>query len=199
MGGLGSGRRPGKSSISALARLEVQGLHRQGLLRPGVCSRWLWPGEAPPLALVLVADGASVQVCYQVRGTMDEQQAVSYRLALDWVPCPFGGQRPWWRCPVAGCGRRVAVLYGGPVFACRHCLNLAYASQREGALERAVRRAATLRRRLGWEPGGWGARGDKPRGMHWRTFRRVEAELAVCTGRALAGLVQSQGRGAVRV
>jgi hypothetical protein len=184
--------------MDAWARLEVQGLHRQGLLRPGVCSHWHWPGAEAPLALVLLAEEAGVQVQSLAGATADAGQAVSYRLALDWVPCPFGGQRPWWRCPVAGCGRRVAVLYGGPVFACRHCLQLAYASQREGELARAMRRAAALRRRLGWEPDAWGAPGDKPRGMQWRTYRRLEAALAACTGRALASLVQRQGRGTGR-
>ncbi len=198
MGGPGSGRRPRKGSMDAWARLEVQGLHRQGLLRPGVCSHWHWPGAEAPLALVLLAEEAGVQVQSLAGATADAGQAVSYRLALDWVPCPFGGQRPWWRCPVAGCGRRVAVLYGGPVFACRHCLQLAYASQREGELARAMRRAAALRRRLGWEPDAWGAPGDKPRGMQWRTYRRLEAALAACTGRALASLVQRQGRGTGR-
>ena len=36
-------------------------------------------------------------------------------------------------CPAAGCGRRVAILYRGGIFACRHCYRLAYASSREDA------------------------------------------------------------------
>src|ERR1700730_635478 len=56
-------------------------------------------------------------------------------------------------CPAAGCGRRVAILYGGGIFACRRRYRLAYASSREEAGGRATRRADSLRARLGWEPG----------------------------------------------
>ena len=43
--------------------------------------------------------------------------------------CHYGGERPWFLCP--HCGRRVAILYGGAVFACRTCYGLAYEVQRE--------------------------------------------------------------------
>jgi hypothetical protein len=39
----------------------------------------------------------------------------------------------WFICPAVGCGRCVAILYGGGIFACRHCYRLAYASSREEA------------------------------------------------------------------
>jgi hypothetical protein len=66
------------------------------------------------------------------------------------------------------------VIYGGGIFACRKCHQLAYPSQSEDPADRAVRRADRLRARLGWPGGvlegaGWG----KPRGMHWRTYERL--------------------------
>jgi hypothetical protein len=79
-------------------------------------------------------------------------------------------------CPAAGCGRRVAILYGGGIFACRHCYRLAYASSREDVSDRAARRADRLRARLGWEPGILNGEGGKPKGMRWRTFERLAAE-----------------------
>ena len=69
------------------------------------------------------------------------------------TPCNLGGSRAWFICPAVGCGRRVAILYGGGIFACRHCYQLAYASAREDVCDRAARRADRLRARLGWEPG----------------------------------------------
>ena len=39
-----------------------------------------------------------------------------------------------------------------------------------------MRRAETIRRRLGWEAGIANPGGDKPKGMHWRTFERLKAE-----------------------
>lgn len=68
-------------------------------------------------------------------------------------------------------------LYGGRIFACRHCYDLAYPSQREAEFQRYQRRADKIRERLGWQVGfdsGWG---PKPKGMHWRTFERLVAEL----------------------
>jgi hypothetical protein len=66
------------------------------------------------------------------------------------------------------------VIYGGGIFACRKCHQLAYPSQSENFADRAVRRADRLRARLGW-PGGVleGADWGKPKGMHWRTYERL--------------------------
>ena len=52
-------------------------------------------------------------------------------------------------CPAAGCGRRVAILYGGGIFACRRRYRLAYASSREDAGDRATRRVPKVRNRGG--------------------------------------------------
>ena len=108
---------------------------------------------------------------------------------LDWTPCNLGGQRPWFRCPARGCGRRVAILYGGAIFACRHCYRLAYPSQRETADDRAARRADSIRERLGWEPGILNGPGLKPKGMHWRTFKRLKAEHDAFVAESLAGMM----------
>jgi hypothetical protein len=87
----------------------------------------------------------------------------------------------------------VAILYGGVIFACRHCYSLAYASQRENPGNRAVRRADRIRERLGWEPGILNSNGSKPKGMHWRTFERLKAEHDAFVGVALTGIVKQMG------
>jgi len=69
----------------------------------------------------------------------------------------------------------VALLYGGGIFACRHCYQLAYPSQRESGYDRMVRRANKLRAKLGWEPGCLNGSGGKSKGMHWSTFERLAA------------------------
>jgi anti-anti-sigma factor len=56
-------------------------------------------------------------------------QNPEYGVAIQWTTCHSGGKRPWFVCPAQNCGRRVAILYGGSVFACRHCYRLAYPSQ----------------------------------------------------------------------
>jgi len=63
-------------------------------------------------------------------------------VSLSWTACNFGGERPWFICPGAGWGRRVAVLYGpGRTFLCRHCYDLVSKRQRENEMHRALRRA----------------------------------------------------------
>lgn len=40
-----------------------------------------------------------------------------------------------------------------------------------------MRRADRIRRRLGWDAGIANPSGGKPKGMHWRTFARLNVEL----------------------
>jgi hypothetical protein len=87
----------------------------------------------------------------------------------------------------------VAILYGGGVFACRHCHQLVYASQRETADDRATRRADKIREKLGWEAGILNGNGWKPKGMHWRNFERLTAEHDAFVEVLLAGIVQRFG------
>ena len=109
------------------------------------------------------------------------------------TPCNLGGSRAWFICPAVGCGRRVAILYGGGIFACRRCYRLAYASSREDACDRATRRADRLRARLDWEPGILNGGGEKPKWMRWRTFERLAAEHNAFVGESLAGMALRNG------
>ena len=59
---------------------------------------------------------------------------------------------------------------------CRHCLGLAYESQREAPHYRALHKAQAIHEKLG----GTGCTLDpvfKPKGMHWRTFRRLATQM----------------------
>jgi hypothetical protein len=85
------------------------------------------------------------------------------------------------------------MLYGGTVFACRHCHRLAYRCQRETDDDRAARRADTIRRRLGWAPGILNGSGSKPKGMHWRTFERLQTKHDAHVNEALAGMAARLG------
>ena len=116
-----------------------------------------------------------------------------YWVQLANTACHYGGQRTWWLCPAVGCGRRVAVLYGGAVFACRQCQRLAYASQREAPDDRACRRADKLRDRLGWEAGILNGEGNKPKGMHWLTYERLKARHNEHVNQSLAGMAAKLG------
>jgi hypothetical protein len=103
--------------------------------------------------------------------------------------CHLGGARVWFRCPAQGCGRRVALLYGGKVFACRQCHQLAYPSQRERPFERYQRRAEKIMSRLGWSSDDDRYLLGKPKGMHWRTYRKLTTDLDVLEAASDAGLL----------
>lgn len=192
MGGIGSGRLGGASCTDSMHPLDLRAIKRAGLLTPGRCASWQWSRGAETVASInLRVESDSVVLDYRNRSPHHhggEWEPLSYTVRLAWTPCGFGGRRAWWLCPAVGCGRRVAVLYGGRVFACRRCHQLAYRSQRETADDRATRRADTLRRRLGWVPGMLNDTGDKPKGMHWRTYWRLYARFNDAQNMALVGL-----------
>ena len=106
----------------------------------------------------------------------DEQ----YPVRIVRTPCNLGGSRAWFVCPAVGCGRRVATLYGGGIFACRHCCQLAYASSREDAGGRATRRADRLRARLGWEPGILNGEVRSPKVMGGQPMRLISTPDLNC-------------------
>ena len=70
---------------------------------------------------------------------------------------------------------------------------MAYASQRETADDRAMRRADTIRRRLGWDAGIANLKGGKPKGMHWRTFERLNARHDAFAEASFIGISQKLG------
>ncbi|MBX7135022.1 MAG: hypothetical protein K1X67_20335 [Fimbriimonadaceae bacterium] len=67
---------------------------------------------------------------------------------------------------------------------------MAYACQREAPDDRAARRADRIRKRLGWQPGILNGKGDKPKGMRWRTYERLTAEHDAFVGASLAGMAR---------
>jgi len=64
---------------------------------------------------------------------------------------------------------------GGDVFASRKAWRLGYRSQRIASRDRPFEALFRLQRRLGCTQG-WGESIDKPKGMHWRTYARLEDE-----------------------
>ena len=119
------------------------------------------------------AEADRVILTYRHRSGGSEWNDEEYPVSIARTACHLGGSRAWFICPAVGCRRRVAVLYGGKIFACRRCHQLAYDSTREDAGDRAARRADRIRERLGWESGILNGNGPKPKWMRWRTFRQL--------------------------
>lgn len=200
LGGLGSGnwyRFDKKATTAEANALDVRNLHRQGLLKAGrsFSSRWL-RGDRETGSIGGVVEGTSgglpgrVVLSYRHRNAAGgEWEDVRETVPLEWTPCNFGGERPWFLCPGVGCGRRVAVLYGpGKYFLCRHCYDLVYESQRENGMNRALRQAQNIRTRLGGGANMLEPFPEKPKGMHWRTYDRLRREHHDAETEQLAGM-----------
>lgn len=191
MGGIGSGRRSrwdAKDSTDDYRTIDVRRWKRDGLLTPHQSFRWKWSQYGEVVAAIQVhTEPDRVTLTYRHRSRGEDWKDESYPVYLRWTACNLGGQRPWFLCPARGCGRRVAILYGGEIFACRHCYQLAYPSQREPYDDRAARRAERIRDKLGWEPGIFDIDGYKPTGMHWKTYERLTAKHDALVQVALSG------------
>jgi hypothetical protein len=180
VGGRGSGNRwryNARSTTDDYRTLDVRRCAREGMLTPGYWGGWQWTRDGETVASIQMrAEQDRVILIYRHRSGGGEWKDEQYPVRIVRTPCNLGSSRAWFLCPAVGCGRRVAILYGGGVFACRRCYQLAYASSREDAGERATRRADRLRERLGWKPGILNGGGEKPKWMRWRTFDRLTEE-----------------------
>jgi len=183
-----------KSCVENMRQLDVRLLQRVGLLHNGKDYGWSWNRDGRNVAnihLTVQTDQVLVQYSHcQQDATWLE---TAYEVPLERTPCHLGGERVWWRCPGPGCGRRVALLYAGTRIACRHCHDLAYRCQRESAEYRAARQANKIRRKLGWKVGILNFPGEKPKGMHWKTFARMQAIHNKHSQTALACMTKSLG------
>ena len=186
MGGYGSTRWGWGSTRHATGEclfIDMPYLRKLGGLEPGAVRELHWSRGGKPSGNILTIagkDGRSIDLAYSVtRWGETEPTPIRETVALDFTPCNYGGERPWFRCP--HCYKRRGVLYSvDGRFRCRPCQNLAYTSTRADALERSFARADKLRKRLG-APTGGGLYGErfppKPKGMHQATYERLLREL----------------------
>ena len=193
MGGMGSGRRyqGGRSTTEDYRPLDVRKLHKAGLLAAGHVALWSWYSRGELRASIQVqAEDGRVRLIYAATEN-GERRNYSYLVRLDWTPCQYGGARPWFLCPADGCGRRVAILFGGAVFACRHC-----STSRSGNGITTGWPGARTRSGGGWA-GPWASstrhHGRNRGGMHWRTFWRPTAEHNRLVGASLEGMSEHLG------
>lgn len=174
MGGSNSGRHGGKSTTRGRNTLDVRKLQRDRLLIPGRGFDLTWTRRGQPNGGISVrVNTDSVRLIYRHGG--ETGQDMDYPVMIDWTPCNYGGRRAWWHCPC--CGRRVALLYSGKTFSCRQCQRLEYESTRTAPDSKHFERADKIRARLGWCAGVANPAGDKPKGMHWKTYARLYQEL----------------------
>ena len=148
-------------------------LSREGKLAAGTeCSvRWNRGGR-PHAELRIHACEDQLQLRYRIETQTGQRSEINVSIRVTWTPCHYGGSRPWFLCPRGGCGRRVAILYGGRDFACRTCRRLTYPTQRVPAASRSLERAQRLRVRLGGSVDMTQPFPPRPKGMHFLTYMK---------------------------
>ncbi len=187
MGGVGSGnwyRLDKKTTTSECHSVDVRYLQRENLLRSGHSFSLRWSRAVRETGSIGgIVEGMEtperVILLYRYRssGQGKEWEDVRESILLSWTACNFGGERPWFICPGAGCSRRVAVLYGpGRYFLCRHCYDLSYQSQRDNAMYRALHKAQGIRERLGGSANMMEPFPERPKGMRHETYRQLREE-----------------------
>jgi hypothetical protein len=177
MGGLGSGRRPRSDAdgfVESHLRIDVRRWQREGLLeqKQSFSRCWRKNEAVADFTVNVEVRGDVVVLTYEIRHPDrprgQQWEPIQLRVGLTFTPCNYGGQRPWFLCPMAECGRRVLILYlDGLYFGCRRCHSLVYTSQRMDRPQRASHRIQKIRTRL-MRP-----LPEKPAQMHWATYQRL--------------------------
>ena len=177
MGGRGSGR---TSSFGLMVdqchefhSIDLAWLRRRKLLVPGCTSTLTWlRGGHQTGSIQLGVQSGCVRLIYRHKPNGGEWQDVNERIPLIETATGFGGVRQWFQC--LSCSRRCRVLYGGAYFRCRRCIGLRYDTQYEPAFARAATRALKIRERLGSKGGIDDFFPPRPKGMHRRTYERLQ-------------------------
>lgn len=176
MGGIGSGRHyrwDTKDTTEDYRSIDIRRWYRDKLLIPNQTFITSWSRDGEIISSIEVhTQQQHITLSYRRRNSNNDWVKLSYPVLIDWTPCNYGNKRPWFLCPGKNCGRRVAILYSGKIFACRHCYQLAYPCQRETFPYRVIRKADKIRAKFSCEPGLFITSHLRPKGMHWKTFKQ---------------------------
>jgi hypothetical protein len=175
MGGANSGRRRSiqRGVVEQYPAIDLRVLRRAGLLSAGeyTHTNLHWGNQAPEAlsARILIdlsdTDDASMRI---VRSENDG--AMADRVAIECIPCPFGGVRCYFLCPLIGVRCEQLFLADG-IFASRKAHKLTYASQSEDDLSRARRKVRKLHRQVEGD-----FRYARPRGRNrWHKMQDLRA------------------------
>lgn len=189
MGGMGSGgwmRYGSKTTVDSQHAIDIRYLKKQGLIGSGNSGSLTWScrGEQTGAINYQVKENG-IKLSYNMRDNSSaEWQAVEQLVSFDYTVCNYGGKRTWLLC--TGCNRRVTSIYGaGKYFLCRCCYGLNYQSQHEGFYDRQRSKAQGIRTKLGGSANLAIPFPEKPKGMHWKTYQKLQMESMRSEGQHL--------------
>lgn len=168
MRGLVSGRGRAARQVDEFLKLDMADIDQVGFtLGHEGCFNWR-AGSKIVASVSFKMALNRIYLKYTVRGVPKQQNVLCL-----FTDQKLGGSRRWFECP--SCSRRCRILYGLESFLCRQCCSATYPSQYAGtylselaAADRALRKIDRFARSNGIFP-------EKPKGMHWRTYRSLEA------------------------
>src|ERR1039458_8752122 len=86
-----------RRTVESVLSLDLRVLYREGL-RGGSEGTIRWAGGwGEPAVQVIHLDRDSCLITYS-RNRSPKFESVD----IEWTPCHFGAERPWWRCPARG-------------------------------------------------------------------------------------------------
>lgn len=170
MGGFGSGGGRAARRVDEFLRLDMADLNQSWFAsgRSGRLTRKIGKRLLASVGFKLSSD--RIDISYKFGGVPK----------LEVIRCDFtnqniGGVRRWFICP--SCARRCRVLFCGASFLCRNCLSATYPSQYTELRIPELAAADRALRRVGKAAGSVRVFPEKPSKMHWRTYRKLEADF----------------------
>jgi hypothetical protein len=220
VGGYGSGGHNRKrATAEGCVRLDAAMLRRAGMLSAAPVMAWAWSytsrGERSAWAVAKWQRAGDMLHVMIIPTPWEPGQPLPdvrrHAVPISRTDCTFGKSRAWMHCPA--CGRRVFRLFhyprvvdqhGQPVdmLSCRQCLRLSYDLWQARGFDRdrmrCERIVGKLTSRGAVELDGWRALPFRPRGMHRRTYKRIEQQYDAVAERAfesyLSGLADMLAR-----
>jgi hypothetical protein len=172
--------------------VDLAWLRRKKCLQPGNSGRITWSRGGSVTAWISYRiETSGLRLIYRTRRNGEEWRDIEELFPFLYTTTNFSGHRRWLQC--LSCDHRCRILYGGTYFRCRRCHHLKYEAQYEPAWLRGVSRAQKIRERYGGSGSLDEPFPEKPKGMHWRTYRRLAAQDERLTAIWVRGISQRLG------
>ncbi len=167
MGGIGSGqkRSTNRGAVEQFPSIDLRILKRAGLLRFSECTydTLCWSNQGLEQLSVRIfidlsdTDDAYLKILFDT-ATIPQK----FGAAIECVPCPYGGYRCYFLCPLDG-KRCEQLFFADGCWASRRAHKLIYTSQSQDQLSRARRNVVKLHRQINGD-----IRYKRPRGQNRR-------------------------------